>query len=161
MHIYLYLVNILCSTMMKNHVILVLSFSLLASCKTLEYDSSYYTSEEKALNSIERLIKSQGDKFTPNSLEITNEYVAYSKEYREGGSFGWYGGGASTVNRSNSLYFDMIDRIVFVKKKGHYEIRVHSKASNKWKLFFCWDFEIAQKGVNGFAYMMQNAKSVD
>jgi hypothetical protein len=150
--------------MMKNtiNVLLILSFLSIVSCKTYyEVDSKFYNSKDPALKAIERLVRSQGENFTPNSIELTDEYLAYSKEYREGGGWGMYGGGAASVTRSNSLYFDMIDGVLLLKNKGHYEVRVHNKSSGKWKTFFCWDVDIAGKGADGFAYMSKYKQATD
>jgi hypothetical protein len=94
---------------------------------------------------------------------VNIEFVAYSKEQQKTNwwAYGGYGGGTSTVNQSNAIYYDMIGEIKFLKKKGHYEVRVLSKASKKWKVFFCWDKTIAQAGADGFAYMRNNYGKVE
>ena len=99
------------------------------------YDS-YHTETDKALEAVTRLIRSQGGKFTPNSLEMNIEFVAYSKEQQK--TNWWasgYGGGTSTVNQSNAIYYDMIDETVFLKKKGRYEVRIMSQTSKSGKTF--------------------------
>jgi tetratricopeptide (TPR) repeat protein len=115
---------------------------------------------EKALRAIERLIRSQGEKFTPNSLEVNEEFVAYSKEQQKTNWWSYYGG-SSTVNQSNAIYYDMIAGIRLMKKKKHYEVRILSKATKKWKIFFCWDKKIAQEGANGFTFMKTNFRKLE
>jgi hypothetical protein len=130
----------------------------LSGCKTFQVYDSFYTDRDSAIKAIERLVKSQGEKFTPNSVEVNIEFIAYSKEQQKTNywAYGGWGGGTSTVNQSNTIYYDMIDEIKFLKKKSHYEVRILSKASKKWKIFFCWDKDIAQAGADGFAYMRNN-----
>lgn len=147
---------------MKPTAVLCMMAIVLGGCKTYyEFDTAGFQSTESAKKAIERLVRSQGDKFTPNSIELTDEFLGYSKEYKEGGGWGWYGygRGTTTVNRSNAIYFDTIDEILFLKKKGHYEIRIHNKSSGKWKIFFCWDYEMSEKGAAGFAFMRDYVKA--
>jgi tetratricopeptide (TPR) repeat protein len=115
---------------------------------------------EKALRAIERLIRSQGEKFTPNSLEVNEEFVAYSKEHQKTNWWSYYGG-SSTVNQSNAIYYDMIAGIRFMNKKKHYEVRILSKATKKWKIFFCWDKIIAQEGADAFVFMRTNFRKLE
>jgi hypothetical protein len=144
---------------MKQFFIYMLVLALFSSCKTtFQIYDSFFTERDEAIKAIERLVKSQGEKFTPNSVEVNIEFIAYSKEQQKTNywAYGGWGGGTSTVNQSNAIYYDMIDDVKFIKKKGHYEVRILQKSSKKWKIFFCWDKDIAQAGADGFAYMRNN-----
>lgn len=136
-------------------IALIIAFS---SCATLEFNSNGFSSSEDAIKNIEKVMRSQGEKFTPNILNVTEEFISYDKERSTHSAFsGWYGS-SNTVNFSNTIYYDLIKEIKFIKKKSHYEIRIFSKSSRSVHIIFCWDEELARKGASAIAYMQKNSK---
>ena len=135
--------------------------TILVNQSTYDFSEEKINTPEIAIKAIEKMIKSQGEKFTPNQLEITTELISYSKEVAVGGGWGYYGYGrsSSTVAQPNSIYFDLIDIVKFRKKKRHWEVMIHSKTSGKWKIFFSWDFQVAEDAAIGFAYLTKLAKN--
>lgn len=125
----------------------------------MEIQKQQFSSTEEAIKVVERVMKSQGENFTPNFLIVTEELIGYSKE-KHVSKYGWGGmNTGSTVNLSNNIYFDLIKDVRLYKKKAHYEIRITTTASRQTHVIFCWDKNLTEKGASAIKYLQQNAKS--
>jgi len=123
----------------------------------MEIPRHQFASTDEAIKAVERVMKSQGETFSPTALMVTEESIGYSKE-KHVTRYGWGGANTgSTINFSNNIYFDLIKNITLYKKKAHYEIRITTSASRQTHVIFCWDRNLTERGASAITYLRHKA----
>ncbi len=142
--------------------IIFISFLILmvfTACTTVLNVSSIPCDElDDAKDVLKRVFYSQTDKFNPNTFEINDNSVQWSKQRLTSTLtiFSEYNS-ASTVEYTNIIYFDMIQSCMIQKKQRHYELHVWISSQKHSFLLVLWDEETAIKGYSAFLCLKRSA----
>ncbi len=123
--------------------------------KNVEFDPIPCSDLANAKETINKVYRSQRAKEAPNELEITDKYIAWSKQKSKSGYWTYSRG---TVTLSNTVYYDMISELRLIRYKKHYEIIIISKSTKTKYKIILWDKELAIEGYSAIKCMIEQTK---
>lgn len=109
-----------------------------------------------AKETIEKVYRSQNEKYAPNQIEVTDEYIAWGKQKSKSSFLGY---GRSTVMVDNTIYFDMISDFWLIKSQAHFEIIIRSKSSKSNHKIILFDKGLAIEGYSAIQCMIEKSKT--
>ena len=121
----------------------------------IEFDPIPCSDLVDAKEIIKKVYRSQREKEAPNELEITDKYIAWSKQKSKSNMWSY---SRSTVTLSNTVYYDMISDLRLIRNKRHYEIIIISKSSKTKYKIILWDKELAVEGYSAIKCMIEQSK---